>query len=200
MKKIITSLFFVGAMTFTGNAQATPVSLDVAGGPSSMVAVTENNNLFSFTTTLTADLYTGLDAYNFTLRDNQSKEINFFTLTAAGFGIDTYTIMATLAFDSPQISGSGGGIFGTFLGKISGGILNWDTQPADITLNDGNVISILFENGLSIGCGDTAMVHATITNNGGDIFPVPEPATMLLMGTGLAGIFGIARGKIIRSA
>jgi len=176
MKKIIASLSLVGLLTGAGNAMATPVILDVAGAPFSMVTVTENNDLFSFSSTLTAKLSTGLDNYNFTPGDNQSQKIDFFTLTAAGFGIDTYSIMATLAFDSPLISGtgisgtgSGGGLFGTFFGKISGGIRNWDTQPTDIT------------------------------NNGGDIFPIPEPTTMLLMGTGLAGIFGFSRGRIPRT-
>lgn len=203
MKKIITSLFFIAIMACTGNAEATPIFLDVAGSPLSSVSASQNNILpFSYAT-LTADIYTGLDAYNFILSDNESKEINFFTLTVGGFGIDTYSITATLAFDSPQISGtgSGGGFFGTFLGTFSGGILNWETQPTDITLADGSVISILFENGLAIGCGNTAMVHATITNNGGGFFfPVPEPATMLLMGSGMAGIFGLARGKKRRAS
>ncbi|TFG36887.1 MAG: hypothetical protein E4H46_02840 [Desulfobacterales bacterium] len=107
MKKIISILSFVGLLTCTGSALATRFFFDVAGAPSSMVSVTENNGFLSFSSTLTANLYTGLDAYNFTLGDNQSQEIIFFTLTAGGFGIDTYTIMATLAFDSPAISGTG---------------------------------------------------------------------------------------------
>jgi len=123
MKKIIASLLYVGLLSCAGTALATPVSFNVAGAPSSMVTAAENNGFFSFSSTLTAALYDGLDAYKFSLDDNQSKEINFFTLTAAGFGIDTYSIMATLAFDSPLISGtgSGSGLFGTFFGKISGG-------------------------------------------------------------------------------
>ena len=50
---------------------------DVADAPSSMVTVTENNGFLSFSSTLTANLYTGLNVYNFTLGDNQSQEINF---------------------------------------------------------------------------------------------------------------------------
>ena len=95
-------------------------------------------------------------------------------------------------------TGQGDATWGTIGGVISGGALNWDdsTLPDIITLADGNRVSIDFEEGVEIGFGSIATVHAYITNLGNATAPVPEPGTIFLLGAGLAGLGIYSRRKM----
>jgi hypothetical protein len=201
MKKLALIAFGLALVVgMTGVAWATPVDFDLAGSSGgSSVTVSENVWLAN----LDAKLVNGLDCQVFTLSDGQMQEVDFFTLKASGLLGGSYSIAATLAFDSPDIAanGTGGGFFGTIFGIISGGALFWDqTTMPDVFSIAGNLISINFEDGIKFGCGNTATVHAYITNHGGgtDPTPTPEPASMLLLGAGLVGL-GYYRRKKMRT-
>jgi len=183
----------VGTM-LTGNVWATPVIFTPSVSGSSVT--TSDSALFG---SITAKL--DLSATPFILGDGATQTLNFFTLTASGLSFNkSYTVAATLAFSDPLISssGSGGGTFTTFCGVVSGGTLTWDTStlPDYFTLADGNKIKIDFEGGQAVGFGNTAQVHAFVTNLGGGVAPVPEPGTILLLGSGLVGIFSFARMRM----
>ncbi len=191
-KRALSFCSFVFALMMAGVAGATPVYFDLAGSSGgSSVSISE----IGLGANLTASLANSLNSQIFTLNDGQTRAVDFFTLTTSGLGGGIYTIAATMAFDQPNnvnavASGYGYGVFCTFLGVISGETLTWDPNSLpDVFTVAGNTISVDFEDVSTLIIGNTTMVHAYITNEGGGTAaPVPEPSTMLLLGAGLIGV------------
>jgi len=173
-----------------GNAAA--LSFTVSSSGSSVIidpVITIGN------TTLEYDIMLNPGSFDIGVGDTQDME--FFSLTASGTGIGVADIEATLAFSTPAISTTGGGDVGWFtvFGQISGGVLSWDGLPDINTTEEGNIISIDFEDGIALVCGDTATVNAYITYLGEGSVSVPEPETMLMLGFVLLGLVGVSRKR-----
>ena len=152
-----------------------------------------------------------LDGLTFSLSDSaptNEETFDFFSVTVGGFGIGEAVINASLAFIAPEIfsaDSEGNSIFGTIRGIFSGGALVWDEIDA-YTLADGSILTIVFEDLLEIGIGNSTMVSATVTRTvGSSIDPVgggqkggttavPEPGTLALFGLGLLAL-GFAQGR-----
>ncbi len=198
MKPFLIACSMALALSMTGIAGATPVYFDLAGrNGGSSVSISE----IGLGANLTASLANNLDSQIFTLNDGETRAVNFFTLTTSGFGGGIYSIAATLAFDQPDIhavtSGSGYGVFCTFLSVLSGETLKWDPNSLpDAFTVAGNTISIDFEDISTFGIGNTTMVHAYITNEGGGTTPVPEPSTILLLGISLVAVAFFSRWRM----
>ena len=189
---LVSMLLFVGATS----AQAITFQVDDLN---SSVTLTNTTTGFvcGFTNCgVTAELASGLGNTTFDLgNEGESNTFDFLTFTGTGTGLAVYDIVATLAFNPPNISTTSGGSGGAllFFGSIVAGLLTWDDVPALIVLDDGSEVSVDFEGGFGLFLGQTVTTSASATLE--KVAPVPLPASALMLLLGLGGLAGVSRFK-----